>query len=174
MTLSTFSPIDQRGQGGIVTKKSFRLEEMLLEVKKDQFTNSIPITDLKKTEYNCNWLPCLNALNTYSSINHLILLSTISDKNNDGSIKSIGSFDQIKEFRIFINEYYKNSNRKIIIENHIETKLMSKEPLIKKTENGISANNSVEFSKVALDIMDGLEGANKKDNPSYLEEIACS
>lgn len=133
-------------------EQGYSLQELKDNLKNLPSDTSIP--DLRRTAYQCNWLPMLQAINNYPSLTDVIVLTTSGEK---------GSFEQINDFRDFVNQYFRLNDKDIAVRSYLNTELMKNQNLRNAYANGLPANDIYAFATVAMEILDNVIEKYKSD-----------
>ncbi|PIE40276.1 MAG: hypothetical protein CSA51_01570 [Gammaproteobacteria bacterium] len=113
-----------------------------------------PISDLRCTDFQCNWLPLLQAINNYPSVEEIIVFTTSGKR---------GSFRQFDGFKDFVSKYYEDTGREITITPYNHPKLLTDSGYKKKYPEGLSADDMLNFAKVVLHVFDNVIAMQKKN-----------
>lgn len=133
-------------------KQGYSLQELRDNLKDLPSDTSIP--DLRRTAYQCNWLPMLQAINNYPSLTDVVVLTTSGEK---------GSFGQINDFRDFVNQYFQLNHKDIAVRSYLNKELMTDQNLRNAYSKGLPANDIYAFSEVAMHILDNVIEKYKSD-----------
>ena len=105
------------------------------------------VENLRKTPFNCNWVPLLQAIDHYKNLSEIIVITTAGEK---------GSFEHIATFRTFVQKYLESSKREISIKSHINSGYIKTPKLKEANKNGIAAENLHGLAETVLEIIDNL------------------
>jgi len=140
--------------------KGYSLEE--LEKNLANLNSSLPIQALRYTDFQCNWLPALQAISHYKNIKKVVVLS---------SAGPLGSFKQIDAFEKFINQYFGPLRDEITVKKCTDELYMTDSDMRAKCQEGIP-DKFLYFSEVVLHVVDNIAASIDGDYGAAFQRIA--
>jgi len=150
VNLSRYTPYGKLKQGKLdFADKGYSLE--LFKNNLSNFPNDKPLKEIAGTNFQCNWLPLLRAIEHYPNIKEVIVFTTLSTPDNEGSHKNVDVF------RDLVNKYFSLRHREIVFKTYLSRDVMTSDHFKAAYPEGLPTNNIHEFAQVVLHVLDNID-----------------